>query len=103
MTSPLFQDTPEHNLLSLLFKRILMDNLRDITYDAEITGLDSSLDLQNDAFIVNMAGFNEKMPELLHTILEYIRDFSVNLDFFNLLKAEVRKLYCNIYLRNIQY
>lgn len=73
-----------------LFIRILSENLHDTTSDAKTAGLHSSIFMDGPKMIINISGFNEKIPTLLCTILEYIRDFSVNLKVFDQIKDKVR-------------
>ncbi|KAK4783649.1 hypothetical protein SAY86_008023 [Trapa natans] len=93
---PLASNSPESEVLTDIFTRLLMDYLNEYAYYAEVAGLYYSVNLTDTGFEVTVIGYNHKLRILLETVLEKIATFDVRLDRFSVIKETVIKGYQNL-------
>ncbi|XP_020092162.1 insulin-degrading enzyme-like 1, peroxisomal isoform X2 [Ananas comosus] len=92
---PLANHTPDQEILTSLYVRLLLDYLNAFAYDADIAGLSYSIQQTVTGFQVRVAGFNDKLKILLDDIISQIEKFEVKLDRFSVLKESMTKEYQN--------
>eukprot|EP00252_Welwitschia_mirabilis_P027613 TRINITY_DN9512_c0_g2_i7.p1 TRINITY_DN9512_c0_g2~~TRINITY_DN9512_c0_g2_i7.p1 ORF type:complete len:1006 (+),score=221.01 TRINITY_DN9512_c0_g2_i7:195-3212(+) len=92
---PESNQSPEAELLTHIFTKLLEDCLNEYTYYAEIAGLNYSLGHTATGFQVTVVGYNDKMRILLDKVLEKIQQFEVKQDRFAVIKENILKKYVN--------
>ncbi|WOK97143.1 insulin-degrading enzyme-like 1, peroxisomal isoform X2 [Canna indica] len=88
-------NSPEAEVLSEIYTRLLMDYLNEYAYDAQVAGLYYSIYSTGTGFAVTVGGYNDKMRILLETIIGRIEQFEVKPDRFSVIKESVTKEYQN--------
>ncbi|XP_058072919.1 insulin-degrading enzyme-like 1, peroxisomal isoform X2 [Magnolia sinica] len=87
--------SPEAEVLTEIFTRLLMDYLNEYAYDAQVAGLYYGINNTDAGFQVIVVGYNHKMRILLETIIGKIAQFEVKPDRFAVIKETVIKEYQN--------
>nr|XP_009388449.1 PREDICTED: insulin-degrading enzyme-like 1, peroxisomal isoform X2 [Musa acuminata subsp. malaccensis] len=87
--------SPEAEVLTDIFTRLLMDYLNEYAYDAQVAGLYYAICDTGTGFEVIVLGYNDKMRILLETIVGRIEQFEVKPDRFSVIKESVIKEYQN--------
>ncbi|KAL5708137.1 insulysin [Ranunculus cassubicifolius] len=93
---PYTNHSPEAEVLTDIFTRLLMDYLNEYAYDAQVAGLLYAIEHSDTGFQVTVVGYNHKMRILVDTVLEKIADFKVKPDRFYVIKETVIKEYRNL-------
>ncbi|KAL5743842.1 hypothetical protein ACOSQ2_026958 [Xanthoceras sorbifolium] len=88
-------DSPEAEVLTQIFTRLLMDYLNEYAYYAQVAGLYYAISHTGSGFQVTLVGYNHKLRILLETVLEKIANFKVKPDRFSVIKEMVTKEYQN--------
>ncbi|KAG1368760.1 Insulin-degrading enzyme-like 1, peroxisomal [Cocos nucifera] len=91
--------SPEAEILTDVFTRLLMDYLNEYAYDAQVAGLYYAICHTDTGFQVIVVGYNHKMSILLETIIGKIKQFEVKPDRFAVIKETVTKDYENFKFR----
>ncbi|OVA19405.1 Peptidase M16 [Macleaya cordata] len=92
---PYTSHTPEAEVLTDIFTRLLMDYLNEYAYDAQVAGLYYGINSTDTGFQVIVTGYNHKMRILVDKIFEQIQEFKVKPDRFAVIKETVIKEYQN--------
>uniref|UniRef100_A0A1D1YFR5 Zinc-metallopeptidase, peroxisomal n=1 Tax=Anthurium amnicola TaxID=1678845 RepID=A0A1D1YFR5_9ARAE len=92
---PQSNHSPEAEVLTDIFTRLLMDDLNEYAYDAEVAGLYYGIHHTGTGFQIVVVGYNHKMRILLEAIIEKIAKFEVKADRFYVIKEAVLKEYQN--------
>ncbi|XP_065857440.1 insulin-degrading enzyme-like 1, peroxisomal isoform X2 [Euphorbia lathyris] len=87
--------SPEAEVLTDIFTRLLMDYLNEYAYYAQVAGLYYGITNTDSGFQVNVVGYNHKIRILLESVIEKIAKFKVNRDRFSVIKEMVIKEYEN--------
>lgn len=87
--------SPETEVLTHIFARLLMDYLNEYAYYAQVAGLYYSIHQSDNGFQVTVLGYNHKLRILLETVVEKIAKFEVRPDRFSVIKEMVMKEYQN--------
>ncbi|XP_050230326.1 insulin-degrading enzyme-like 1, peroxisomal [Mercurialis annua] len=87
--------SPEAEVLTNIFTRLLMDYLNEYAYYAQVAGLYYGITHIDSGFQVTLVGYNHKLRILLETVIEKIAKFRVNPDRFSVIKEMVMKEYEN--------
>ncbi|OSD07763.1 LuxS/MPP-like metallohydrolase [Trametes coccinea BRFM310] len=74
------------------------DALAEIAYDATLAGLSYSVTNQLEGLAVSVAGYNDKIHVLLHTVLEKLCGLQVQPERFNVIRENVQREYENFYM-----
>ncbi|KAF6158546.1 hypothetical protein GIB67_040060 [Kingdonia uniflora] len=88
--------SPEAEVLTNIFTRLLMDYLNEFAYDAQVAGLYYGISATDTGFQVTVVGYNHKLRILVDTIVEKIADFKVKPDRYSVIKETVLKEYQNL-------
>jgi insulysin len=86
---PLLQVTPRNAVLARIFVDMFKDSIAEETYDAELAGLQFSLDYSGDRLIVGTVGYNDKLYALTEKILRTLKSFKVDPTRFELIRDQV--------------
>ncbi|XP_052172823.1 insulin-degrading enzyme-like 1, peroxisomal [Diospyros lotus] len=92
---PYVGNSPEAEVLTDIFTRLLMDYLNEYAYYAQVAGLYYSINLVDNGFQVTVVGYNHKLRILLETVIEKISKFEVKPERFAVIKELVTKDYQN--------
>lgn len=92
---PNASSSPESDVLTDIFTRLLMDYLNEYAYYAQVAGLYYGINHTDSGFQVTMVGYNHKLRTLLETVVDKIAKFKVNPDRFPVIKEMVIKEYQN--------
>ncbi|GAA0154124.1 metalloprotease [Lithospermum erythrorhizon] len=92
---PLCGSSPESQVLTDIFTRLLMDYLNDYAYNAQVAGLYYGIYSTDIGFQVTLVGYNDKLRILLETVINKIANFEVRPDRFSVIKELVTKEYQN--------
>lgn len=92
---PNASSSPEADVLTDIFTRLLMDYLNEYAYYAQVAGLYYGINHTDSGFQVTMVGYNHKLRTLLETVVDKIAKFKVNPDRFPVIKEMVIKEYQN--------
>ncbi|TKY62616.1 Zinc-metallopeptidase [Spatholobus suberectus] len=92
---PYSGNSPEAEVLTDIFTKLLMDYLNEYAYYAQVAGLYYSINHTDNGFQVTLLGYNHKLRILLETIVEKIATFEVKTDRFSVVKEMVTKEYQN--------
>ncbi|KAG8371949.1 hypothetical protein BUALT_Bualt12G0015900 [Buddleja alternifolia] len=93
---PFSGSSPESEVLTEIFTRLLMDYLNEYAYDAQVAGLYYGVSNTDYGFQVTVVGYNHKLKILLETVIQRIANFEVKPDRFDVIKELVTKEYQNI-------
>ncbi|XP_021724126.1 insulin-degrading enzyme-like 1, peroxisomal [Chenopodium quinoa] len=88
-------NSPESEVLTDIFTRLLTDYLNEYAYDAQVAGLHYGINHTDCGFEVTVTGYNHKLGILLDTIVDMIVKFEVRSDRFAVIKETVLKQYQN--------
>ncbi|KAG5242657.1 insulin-degrading enzyme [Salix suchowensis] len=88
---PFASSSPETEILADIFARLLMDDLNDYAYYAQVAGLRYGIRNTDSGFQVTVVGYNHKLRILLETVIEKISNFKVKPDRFSVIKEMVVK------------
>ncbi|KAL0383546.1 UNVERIFIED_CONTAM: Insulin-degrading enzyme-like 1, peroxisomal [Sesamum calycinum] len=83
---PVSGNSPESEVLTEIFTRLLMDYLNEYAYDAQVAGLYYGVTNTNYGFQVTVVGYNHKLKILLETVVHRIANFEVKPDRFAVIK-----------------
>ncbi|XP_048236137.1 insulin-degrading enzyme-like 1, peroxisomal isoform X2 [Ricinus communis] len=92
---PHAKSSPEADILTNLFTRLLKDYLNDYAYYARVAGLHYHINMADSGFQVTVTGYNHKLKMLLETVIDKISKFTVNPDRFAVVKEMLTKTYEN--------
>ncbi|KAJ9184810.1 hypothetical protein P3X46_004498 [Hevea brasiliensis] len=92
---PCAKSSPETEVLTIIFTRLLKDYLNEYAYNARVAGLYYHINIAASGFQVTLNGYNHKLKTLLETIIGKIAKFYVNPDRFAVIKEKLRKDYEN--------
>lgn len=73
-----------------LFVDLLEDALSEITYDARLAGLYYSVATGKEGLYLFVGGYNDKLPLLLGTVVDTLRDMAIRQDRLNVYTEQVR-------------
>ncbi|KAK2976885.1 hypothetical protein RJ640_010808 [Escallonia rubra] len=88
---PYAGNSPEAEVLTDIFTRLLMDYLNEYAYYARVAGLYYGIRCSENGFQVTVVGYNHKLRVLLETIVEKIAKFEVKPERFSIIKELVIK------------
>lgn len=77
------------------FCELVIDALNEYAYDAQISGLDYHFHALSNGFVLDIEGYNDKLPVLLEKVLTKIRDLEVKPDRFKVVKDYLTRSYKN--------
>ncbi|XP_013890122.1 nardilysin [Austrofundulus limnaeus] len=95
LISPLIQRSPENLVLFDVFINILAHNLAEPAYDANVAQLDYKLVAGEHGLLIQLKGFNHKLPLLLELIVDHLAGFRTNQKVFSMFTEQLQKTYFN--------
>uniref|UniRef100_A0A672Q9S4 Nardilysin convertase n=1 Tax=Sinocyclocheilus grahami TaxID=75366 RepID=A0A672Q9S4_SINGR len=82
-----------------LFVNILVHNLADPSYEADVAQLEYKFVAGEHGLVIKVKGFNHKLPLLFNLIVDYLADFSAAPDVFSMFAEQLKKTYFNILIK----
>ena len=95
MRNPLASATPANAVKTEMFCELVDDALAEYSYDADIAGLEYSLDNYDQGLNIDVSGYSDKMAVLLEKVLLSMRDLEIKPDRFKIVKERVLRSYRN--------
>lgn len=92
---PFAGNSPEAEVLTDIFTRLVTDYLNEYAYYAQVAGLYYAVNHTDNGFQVTVVGYNHKLKILLETVIEKIANFEVKPDRFLVIKESITKDYQN--------
>ncbi len=89
LRSPIAFDSPEHLVLTKLYLKQVRERLRQVSYPAYLAGLEYSVNPTLDGILVQVAGYNDKLIDLLQRVTVAMAEPRVDDGGFDLLKSEL--------------
>ena len=86
--------------MSSLFAEVVQDQFDDVIYYATAASLSCQINNTVTGLQLSLAGYDEKLPQLLFTVLELIVKFDVSEQRFSKLKEKKKRKYSNFLQQN---
>ncbi|KAH8590462.1 Metalloenzyme, LuxS/M16 peptidase-like protein [Bisporella sp. PMI_857] len=99
LRNPLPSGTAENTLKARLYVNLVQDALEEYSYDAELAGLDYSIQSHLSGIKVTVSGYNDKLSVLLEKVLVTMRNLEVKPERFEIIKERVAKMSANVDLQ----
>ncbi|KAG7381814.1 hypothetical protein PHYPSEUDO_005641 [Phytophthora pseudosyringae] len=101
--SPSLSSTPYHAVLTSLFVRYLKDKLTEVSYDAELAGMEYEIGFNSRALELHVGGYSHKLPILLCKVLEHMlemtkAEYTYEEAVFERVKDRTKRMYENFFL-----
>uniref|UniRef100_A0A6A7G139 Insulin-degrading enzyme n=1 Tax=Hirondellea gigas TaxID=1518452 RepID=A0A6A7G139_9CRUS len=93
--SPIAYLDPRNTNLLHMFAQLFRDALTEYSYDAELAGLDYSLNNSKYGLTLSVHGYFDKQPVLIEKIMEKLTNFKVDPKRFEILKDMYVRALCN--------
>ena len=81
--------TPRQATLARLYCDLFRDSITEEVYDAELAGLQYSLEYAGDSITVGSVGYNDKLPMLTEKMVTMMKAFQVDPERFAIIKDQV--------------
>ncbi|WFD42936.1 insulysin [Malassezia psittaci] len=95
LRTPRVNLSPRTAVLSRVMVELVKDALSEYSYDAEVAGLQYNVDSQFEGIAVVVAGYNDKLPLLLKSVLHTLTTLKVDKKRFEIIMDQVRRNYAN--------
>lgn len=99
LISPVVQKSPKNLVLFDIFVNILVHNLAEPAYEADVAQLEYKLVAGEHGLVIKVKGFNHKLPLLFNLIVDYLANFSAASDVFSMFAEQLKKTYFNILIK----
>ncbi|KAL4168449.1 hypothetical protein KRP22_011850 [Phytophthora ramorum] len=101
--TPSLSTTPYHAVLTSLFVRYLKDKLTEVSYDAELAGMEYEIGFNSRAIELHVGGYSHKLPILLFKVLEHMlemteAEYKYEEAVFERVKDRTKRMYENFFL-----
>lgn len=103
MRNPICSSTPHSVVLAAMISGLVQDSLVEYAYNAEIAGLGYYLYGTSVGIMINLNGYNDKMPVLLEKVLTTLKNIEFKEDRFKILKERMTRRYRNSELETPYY
>ncbi|CAK7567937.1 MAG: hypothetical protein SEPTF4163_005915 [Sporothrix epigloea] len=91
LKNPIISSIAANYIKTNLFTELVQDALEEYSYDADLAGLLYSVSLEQRALVVEVSGYNDKLPVLLEQVLITMRDLDIKEDRFTIVKERVTR------------
>ncbi|KAK7301570.1 hypothetical protein RJT34_12437 [Clitoria ternatea] len=96
-------DNVKSCVMSELFIFLLKDELNEITYQASVAKLETSVSYVGDMLELKVYGFNEKLPVLLSKFFSVARSFMPTEDRFKVIKEDIKRALRNTNMKPLSH
>ncbi|EON98117.1 putative a-factor-processing enzyme protein [Phaeoacremonium minimum UCRPA7] len=93
--SPIIYASAESSVKARLYTDLVRDALEEYSYDADLAGLQYSVSLDSRGLLVEVSGYNDKLPVLLEQVLKTMRDIEIKDDRFAIVKERFSRAFRN--------
>ncbi|GLT40749.1 hypothetical protein SLA2020_148610 [Shorea laevis] len=93
---PYASHSPEAQIITSIFARLVMDYLNEYAYYARVAGLHYYISSTDGGFEVTVVGYNHKLRILLDAVVDKIAKFEVKPDRFSIIKERLTQDYQNL-------
>lgn len=100
LRTPLIYASAENTVKARLFTDLVRDALEEYSYDAELAGLQYHVSLDSRGLLIDMSGYNDKLPVLLEQVVTTMRDLEIKEDRFEIVKERLTRGYSNWQLQS---
>ncbi|CAM1505623.1 Fc.00g112600.m01.CDS01 [Cosmosporella sp. VM-42] len=97
---PLIYASAENNVKARVFTDLVRDALEEYSYDAELAGLQYNVTLDQRGLLIDMSGYNDKLPVLLEQVVTTMRDIELKEERFAIIKERLTRGYSNWQLQS---
>jgi len=98
LLSPMAYYSPRNAALTNLFTQLLVDDLNEFSYDAEIAGLHYGLSNIMTGMRFALRGYNHRILVLFEAIIEKMASFKINEERFQFILASMQREYTNFFM-----
>lgn len=98
LRSPTLNVSPRNAVLARIYCDLFRDANTEEVYDAELAGLQFSLEYAGDSITLGTVGYNDKLPLLTRKMLELMKAFKADKDRFELTKDQLRRNWNNFHM-----
>lgn len=95
LKSPIIYASAENQVKARLYTELVRDALEEYAYDADLAGLQYTVSLGSRGLILDISGYNDKLPVLLQQVATTMRDLDIKQDRFEVLKERLMRAYSN--------
>ncbi|KAH7111606.1 Metalloenzyme, LuxS/M16 peptidase-like protein [Dactylonectria macrodidyma] len=99
LKTPLINASAGNFVKAKLFSNLVLDALTEYSYDAELAGLRYNVGLDARGLLLDISGYNEKLPVLLEQVATTIRDLNIKEGRFDIIKERLARQYNNSQLQ----
>ncbi|PON37676.1 S-ribosylhomocysteinase (LuxS) [Parasponia andersonii] len=96
-------DNVKNCVLTELFIHLLKDELNEITYQASIAKLETSVAVLSDKLELKVYGFNNKLPVLLSKLLATAKSFLPTDDRFQVIREDMKRTLKNTNMKPLSH
>lgn len=90
--SPLLIATsPRNALMAMLYTYLVKDALEEYAYDAELAGLDYSISVTQQAVVIKVSGYNDKLSVLLEKVLVTMKHLVISPERFAIISERIMR------------
>ncbi|KAI1492445.1 peptidase M16 inactive domain-containing protein [Biscogniauxia mediterranea] len=93
--NPIIFASAVNSVKSKLFTDLVRDALEEYSYDAELAGLQYNVSLDSRGLLIQVSGYNDKLPVLLEQVLITMRDLTIKDERFEIIKERLIRGYKN--------
>ncbi|KDQ33027.1 hypothetical protein PLEOSDRAFT_1032530 [Pleurotus ostreatus PC15] len=98
LRSPIANATAKAAVLTKLYSDLVTDALSEYSYDADLAGLQYNCISHTGGLYVALNGYNDKMPILVHHVLEKIKTLAIDPERFAVMREQAKKNWENFFL-----
>lgn len=98
LQSPLLNVSPRNNVLARIYCELFRDATTEEVYDAELAGLQFSLESSGHSMTLGTVGYNDKLPLLTKKMLQLMQEFKADKDRFELIRDQLRRNWNNFHM-----
>lgn len=91
INSPMVYASPLTITQVALFVSLVKDELNEYAYDAELAGIDYSVQATNAGIMIKLGGYNSKQVVLLKVLLQKLTTLSIKEERFNIAKQKMEE------------
>lgn len=100
LKNPIINASAENTIKARLFLQLVHDALEEYSYDAQLAGLEYTFNLDSRGLVLDISGYNDKLPVLLEKVVVTVRDLNIKDDRFAIVKEQLTRGYQNWQLQS---
>lgn len=100
LQNPIIYASAENTVKARLFTELVRDALEEYSYDADLAGLQYIVTIDSKGILLDISGYNDKLPVLLEQVVVTMRDVKIQDDRFVIVKERLTRGYNNWQLQS---